>query len=130
MNMINLNDLVVKESDYERLLGLIEKSASEIARQLEDELSRAEVVDDNCYPGDAVCMGSKVEFVDLNTDKKSELILVYPRQASVDDMRVSILTPMGSALIGMRIGGVIDWVLPNGKTARIKILSIRSNKEE
>ena len=80
------------------------------AEKLEDELSRADVVTDNHYPGDAACMGSTVGFVDLTTGIENEVTLVYPRDANVEDMKISVLTPMGSALIGMRVGGTIELV--------------------
>ena len=130
MKTISRDDLVVKESDYQKLTGLIDLANNGIARKLEDELSRADIVQDELYPDDAVCMGSTVKFVELTTGKESVITLVYPGKSSVDDMKISILTPMGSALIGMRVGGEIDWSLPNGRSARIKVLSMTQNALE
>jgi len=130
MKTISRDDLVVKESDYQKLTGLIDLANNGIARKLEDELSRADIVQDELYPDDAVCMGSTVKFVELTTGKESVITLVYPGESSVDDMKISILTPMGSALIGMRVGGEIDWSLPNGRSARIKVLSMTQNALE
>lgn len=124
MKTANSFDLVIKESDYLRLLGLIERDRSRASEQLEDELSRADIVDDSRYPDDAVCIGSRVGFVDLATGKENTATVVYPAEANLKEMKISVLTPMGSALIGMRVGGTIDWELPGGKKATIRVLAV------
>lgn len=124
MTKANKDDLVVKEGDYQRLTALIEKVSTPVAEQLEEELSRADVVPSSQYPQDAVCMGSKVRFVDLATGKENEVTLVYPAEVSVEEMKISVLTPMGAALMGMRVGGVIDWELPSQKKVKIEVLAV------
>jgi len=121
---MNSYDLVVKESDYGKLISLIELSRTEAAEQLEDELSRAEIVEDSLYPVDAVSLGTRVSFVDLTTDKRNEATVVPPAEANLQEMKISILTPMGSALIGLRVGGEIEWQLPGSKRAKIKVLAV------
>ncbi len=127
MNTINTDDLVIKESDYQKLTGIINVENTGIADELEDELSRAEIIEDQRYPNDAVCMGSTVKFVDLKNGRETVITLVYPGESNVETMKISILTPMGGALIGLRIGGEIDWSLPGGKSTRVKVLSVTQN---
>jgi regulator of nucleoside diphosphate kinase len=118
------DDLVIKQSDCEKLLQLAASARTAVAEKLEDELARADVVADGHYPDDAVCMGSTVSYVELATGVEGRVTLVYPWEANVDEMRISVLVPMGCALIGLRAGGVIDWVMPNGRAAQIKVLSV------
>lgn len=127
MKQFPRDDLIIKESDYQKLIGLIERLKTPTAELLEREMSRAEVIQDDLYPEDAVCMGSKVRFVDLHSDKGGEVTLVFPGEANIHDMKISILTPMGSALIGMRVNGMIDWKMPNGQTSKIQILATTCN---
>ncbi len=117
------DDLILKESDYDKLTKLIGAAACPTTKRLERELARADVVQDDLQPPDAVCLGSQVTFVVLDTAKQQTVQLVDPDQANVKEMKISVLTPIGSALIGLRVGGVIDWDLPNGRTT-IKVLSI------
>lgn len=124
MTIANKDDLVVKQGDYQRLTALIENVKNPVAEQLEEELIRAEVVPSSAYPLDAVCMGSKVRFIDLATGKENEVTLVYPAEANVEEMKISVLTPMGAALMGMRVGGVIEWELPSQKKVKIEVLAV------
>lgn len=72
MKQFPRDDLILKESDYQKLIGLIERLKTPTAELLEREMSRAEVIQDDLYPEDAVCMGSKVRFVDLHSDKEAK----------------------------------------------------------
>jgi regulator of nucleoside diphosphate kinase len=123
INIMKNNDLILKESDYDKLTKLIGAAACPITKRLEQKLARADVVHDDLQPTDAVCLGSQVTFVVLDTGKRQTVQVVDPDQANAKEMKISVLTPIGSALIGLRVGGVIDWNLPNGR-ASIKVLSI------
>ena len=124
MNAVNTGSLIVKESDYRKLMALIEQTNTDASGKLEDELSRAEIVEDSRYPKDAVCIGSRVGFTDVATGKENEVTVVCPADVDLKAMKISVLTPMGSALIGMRMGSAIDWELPGGKRAKIKVLTV------
>lgn len=124
---MNVDELVIKESDYGKLSALVDSSRTPAAERLEDELSRAEIVPDSLYPKDVVCLGANVGFVDLVTGEENEVTLVYPNGTDVQTMKISILTPMGCALIGMRAGGTIDWELPGARKAKIKVLRVTQN---
>lgn len=123
------NDLVVRRTDYERLLKLLARDDSAAADALDLELSRAEVVPDADFPADAVSMDSTVTFVDLDSGEVNTVWLVYPDAADILQMRISVLSPVGTALIGLRTGGAIDWPLPQGKVRRIKVVAVAQPPE-
>lgn len=130
MNSTCKDELVIKQSDLQQLERLIAHAGRGAAERLEEEISRAEVVVDSMYPADAVCLGSEVTFVNVGTGKQSCITVVLPSEADLGAGRISILSSMGSALIGLRAGGSIDWQLPNGKPAEIRVLSIRQVSQE
>lgn len=122
--MDNQIPITVTEQDYERLSLLLLHIHDESSDQLEDELSRAQVLPQTEIPNDTVTMNSTITFVDEETKKESKLTLVYLKDADVEQMKVSILAPVGTALLGLSIGQSIGWPLPNGKVRRLKVLSI------
>jgi regulator of nucleoside diphosphate kinase len=94
------------------------------AALLLDELDRAETVAAGELPGDAVTMRSHVVFVDKATGERHAVQLVYPGEADMAQQRVSILTPIGAARIGMRVGGAIDWPNRHGERRRLQIVEV------
>lgn len=110
--------LIVSREDYQRLNGLIERyqmgRLADAAADLEDELARATVVEPHSIPPDIVRMGSKVRFRFVDADEAREVTLVYPGEASVDEGRISVLAPIGTALIGLHVGQRISWSTPEG----------------
>lgn len=123
------NNIIVCESDYKHLQALIDANDTAAADALDAELSRAEVVKDSQFPDDAVAMGSTVMFTDLDSGEETTVTLVYPKEAKVDEMRISVLSPVGSALIGLRAGGTIDWPLPGGKVRRLQVVKVTRKSE-
>lgn len=122
--------IIVAESDYQRLSALIEAAQSAAAEALDAELSRAEIVADILLPPDTVAMGSTVTFRDRDSGEQTTVTLVYPREADVDRMRISVLSPVGSALIGLGIGGAIDWPLPGGRQRRLEVIAVKQVEKE
>lgn len=116
--------IYIKENDYQRLTSLLGKSQLLAADLLEAELARAELVDAGALPPGTVAMGSTVTFADIDNGKETTVTLVYPHEADVGLLKISILTPVGSALIGLRSGDSIDWPLPNGALRRLRIVSV------
>lgn len=110
--------------DYDRISSLLESIDSEIGDLLDEEINRATVLADIDLPSDLIIMGSKVSYLDLDSNTESTLTLVYPHEAKADENKISILAPVGSALIGLRTGQIINWPLPNGKVKQIKVLSV------
>lgn len=119
------NSLIVSKPDYQQLMKLIEQEDSPAAEALDIELGRAELVEEKNLPVDAVSMGSVVTFTDLDSQEEKTISLVYPNEADVTTMKISILSPVGSALIGLRIGGNIDWPVPQGKVRRLKVIAVQ-----
>ena len=123
------SSLVISETDYQRLIQLIEKNDTPAAESLEAEISRAEIVKRKGFPVDAVSMDSTVTFIDLDSDEEKTISLVYPVDANVDEMKISVLSPVGSALIGLRIGGNIKWPVPQGKIRRLKVVAVQQPEQ-
>ena len=94
------------------------------ARLLLAELERAATVPLRELPADVVTMGSKVMFVDRATRERHCVQLVYPGDADMARQRVSILTPVGAALIGMRTGSAIDWPNRQGERRLLEIVAV------
>ncbi len=118
------NDLIISKSDFQRLSTLVNiVRSSEVIELLEQELERAVVVSDQDLPNNVVCMHSIVSYKECSNDKISIVNLVYPQEASIEENKISILTPVGSALIGLQVGQAIDWTFPNG-IKRLEVLSV------
>lgn len=117
--------LIIKSSDYEKLQDLIERNSSPAAEFLEAEILGADVVVDSQFPDDAVAMGSTVTFKRKGSRETSRYSLVYPQQSDIEEKKISILSPVGSALIGLRTGGEIDWPMPNGKLSHFEVVEVQ-----
>ena len=122
--MYNQDNLILTQADFLKLSSLVSSAQNEIAELLEEELGRASIVSNDQLPQDVVSMNSKIRFQDLDTEKESVVTLVYPHDANIDENKISILAPVGSALIGLRVGQIINWPVPNGKEKRMKVMSV------
>ena len=116
--------IVVTSSDLERLRTLIDTTAGDKADALDAELTRAVVVEPAEVPADVVTMNSRVVYRDEESNETREVTLSYPKDASLEQGRVSVLAPVGAALLGLSVGQEIDWQLPGGKTKRLRIMSV------
>jgi regulator of nucleoside diphosphate kinase len=107
--------------DMERLRLLLQAETacgganSQNLRSLEDELDRAEVVEIDDIPTDLVRMRSWVRLRDLETEEEMFFQLVYPPNADLDSAKISILAPIGTAVLGYRAGDVVEWQVPRGR---------------
>ncbi len=122
--MKNSNNLILTQADFQKLSTLVANLDLEHCELLAEEIDRALIVDDEKIPSDVVSMNSKVSYQDLDSGLENVVTLVYPDAANIDENKVSILAPIGSALIGLREGQVIQWPLPGGKLKRIKVISV------
>ena len=100
------------------------------AALLLEELSRAEFCDRASLPGDVVTMQSEVVFHDADSGEEHRVRLVYPRDADIERHRLSVLTPVGAALIGLRRGSCIDWPTRLGATRRLRIVDVIQPESE
>jgi len=122
--------LIVSRFDRERLERLLERVGSGGNLDLlRAELDRAEVVEPKDVPPDVVTMNSRVRVADEATGEESELQLVFPAAADVVRGAVSILAPVGSALLGLRVGSSIEWPVPEGRARRIRVVSVSYQPE-
>jgi regulator of nucleoside diphosphate kinase len=124
MVLDNTDDIVVKRSDYKRIVQLIMSSSLDVRDSLENEMARALVYNDDEYPKDAVCIGSVVEFTDLTTKEEGRITIVLPSEADVKEMKVSVLSPLGAALIGLKNGKTIHWLMPGARLTEIKVNNV------
>jgi regulator of nucleoside diphosphate kinase len=115
--------ITVTETDLQRLQQLLAACDSELVEKLEDELSRANVVAANDVPQDVVTMDSEVVYEDSASGSKRRVRIVYPQDADVEQGKVSVLAPLGSALLGLSVGQTIEWLMPNGKRL-LRVVSV------
>src|SRR5690242_18362250 len=112
--------IYITEPDYNRLSALIEKKreSNGIDRQylnkLEAELDRAEIVDPKDIPADVITMRSKVRLKDLVSGNSNTYSLVFPTEADFAEGKISVLAPIGTAILGFRKGDTIEWQVPSG----------------
>src|SRR3954452_11059261 len=112
--------LIISRADRESLEALIDTARmdsrvrEDYLAALEGELSRARVVPAGRVPADVVTMNSVVRLRDLDSDETEEYELVYPKDADTENNRISVLAPIGTAILGYRLGDVIEWPVPAG----------------
>jgi regulator of nucleoside diphosphate kinase len=107
--------LVLPEEDYLRLRRLAGQ------HPLADELDRVVVVSPERMPNNVVTMNSRCTYFDESARVRREVELVYPEDADPASGKVSVLAPVGSALLGMAVGQSIDWDFPDGRAHRLHI---------
>ncbi len=127
-------DIYITKFDQERLKELVgvANSFSYNGRidltHLAGELSRAKIVDSKKIPPDVVTMNSRVGILDLDTNENMDYQLVFPRDADIEANKISILAPLGTAILGYRVGDEFEWEMPSGKR-RLKIVEIHYQPE-
>jgi regulator of nucleoside diphosphate kinase len=113
-------DIHITEFDLQRLSGLFagirlwNRKDRDYLINLEEELEKANVVSSQEIPADVVTMNSQVRIRDLDAGKELILTLVFPANADYEQGKLSILAPMGTALLGYRAGDTIEWHAPSG----------------
>lgn len=120
-------EITISSLDSERLCDLIDSLPRDSVAgivELEEELGRATIVEPEEVPPSIVTMNSTVRFFVESTDKEFELTLVYPGDVDSSGKTISILAPVGSALIGLSIGDEIEWPKPGGGSLKVKITEI------
>lgn len=129
--MSTLPPIRITRLDADRLDALLDMPS---ARQLPGldalrvELERADVVEPAAIPADVATMNSRIKFVEDASGKTFELTLVYPQDAGKPDS-ISILAPVGSALLGLRVGQSIQWPMPGGRSAELRLLEVVDQPE-
>lgn len=123
--------LILNRLDVQRLERLLDDLAQDSpgALALQDELDRAEqIVAHDQVPAGVVTMNSRVHCREESSGKDYHLTLVYPKDAGREG-NVSILAPIGCALLGLSVGDQIDWPAPGGKTLKLTLLAVEYQPE-
>jgi|SRR5690606_204992 len=109
------NKVILSEEDFNVLKSFVTPSPNpDHAMSLAYELSRAEIVKKDKLPADRVKINSKVTIQDLVSKAKSTFTIVHPDSADMKQQKVSVLTPIASALIGFKLGDEVEWKMPGG----------------
>jgi regulator of nucleoside diphosphate kinase len=124
--------IVISSRDIERLeilLGSLAGQEFPGRDALEAELARAEIVEPQDVPPTVVTMNSTVRFRVESSSKEFHLTLVYPKDADASGGTISILAPVGSALLGLSVGDEIEWPAPGGGVLRVRIEEVTYQPE-
>lgn len=119
--------IIISNHDLLRLEKLLDSVSPEHAPGLDAlrrELDRAEVVESDAIPPDVITMNSTARFVDEMSGREFELTLVYPDDTHMTHGTVSVLAPVGSALLGLSVGQSIQWPLPGNRKMTLRVLKV------
>lgn len=125
--------IIITERDMTRLQQLIDSARLQwrdhtLLDRLEGELSRAKVVSGKRISSNVVTMNSRVRVTDLDTGKEATYQIVFPRDANASKSMISVLAPIGTALLGFKVGSEIEWETPGG-LRRLRIDAIEYQPE-
>ena len=117
----------ISERDYEIIADLalrMEQRHPHLSSLILNEIDRAHIHALSKLPRDVVALSSEVVFVDDLTSTVRRVRLVLPSEADIEEGRISVMTSVGAGLIGMRVGGEINWPCPDGRPRVLKILEV------
>lgn len=120
--------VIIDEAYYDRLHSIAESFLNrnaEVANRLIDEISRAEICISKHMPESVVNLGSRVTYRDEITGKTETINLVWPFEADISEKRISVMTPIGAALIGLEEGASIDWKTNSGEIRHLTVVSVK-----
>jgi regulator of nucleoside diphosphate kinase len=112
--------IIITEFDMERLRTLIDDAkrldryGNKYVENLEIELSRGQLLAATDVPADVITMNSKVCLKDLDTNEEMSVTLVFPHDADITQSKISVLAPIGTAMLGYRSGEIFTWKVPDG----------------
>jgi regulator of nucleoside diphosphate kinase len=118
--------IILTKSDFQRLEALLSSDftqaigPSEYLEGLAGELSRAEIMEPERVPRNVVTMNSTVKLRDCDTNELESYTLVFPEQADIANNKLSVLAPVGTAILGQRVGDSLRWRTPGG-WRRVKV---------
>ena len=133
MKQVTLPPITISTIDYDRLTWIatagVNGQADTVAEMLADELERAKIVTPGAIRPDVVTMHSEVEYQDKVTGEVRRITLVYPGEGDPDAGRVSVLTPVGAALIGLSEGQSMEWQGPTGGWRKVTVRRVHFQPE-
>lgn len=119
--------LMMTETDADKITDLAlaaRDRAGQVSSLLLEEIDRADIVVPDALPSDVISMSSTVEFIDEGTGVGRAIQLVYPHEADIEQGRISILTPVGAGLIGLREGQSIAWPDRDGHVRALRVVKV------
>lgn len=128
MSTNTTHSVIITDRDLERLRRVIDVHDTPIADELDSELQRATVVDAREVPANVVTMHSEVAYEDCATGDRRVVKIVFPNEADAGHGKVSVIAPIGSALIGLSTGQETEWRVPAGMK-RIRVVEITYQPE-
>jgi regulator of nucleoside diphosphate kinase len=126
--------IIMNAADHEELscaivaAGKLSDRARAEITALQSELARAEIVAPDEVPPDVITMNSRAELLDLDTNERMEFTLVFPAEADIEEGKISILAPLGTAMLGYRVGDEFEWAVPYGYR-RLRVTQIEFQPE-
>lgn len=124
--------ITLTSSDYERLTQMLMSNKYRNLPgidELQDELDRANVVEPEELPNDVITVNSTARFIDEASNEQFEITLVYPDKAD-GATKISVLAPVGSALLGLSVGQSIPWQVPGRQKLFLKVLDVKKPATE
>jgi regulator of nucleoside diphosphate kinase len=124
--LVRERKIFITDTDRDRLEKLLlgtrmwSSRDKEHLQALEEELDKAHTVGSRDIPGDVVTMRSQVRVKDMKSGREMDLSVVFPSEADSEQGKISVLAPVGTALLGYRVGDTIEWKVPGG-LRRLKI---------
>ncbi|MGH9549953.1 MAG: GreA/GreB family elongation factor [Terriglobales bacterium] len=131
---INNRNIIMTSADHTELsfaIAAVDKlteSGRGEMKALQSELARAAIVAPEDLPPDVITMNSCAELFDLDTKERIEFTLVFPVDANVEEGKMSVLAPLGTAMLGYRVGDEFEWIVPYG-LRRLKVTAVRFQPE-
>jgi len=126
--------IIMNAADHEELSCAIaaagrlnDRARAEISAP-QRELERAEIVAPDKVPADVITMNSRAELLDLDTNERMEFTLVFAADADIEAGKISVLAPLGTAMLGYRVGNEFEWVVPYGRR-RLKVVAVSFQPE-
>lgn len=126
-------NIIITAPDHARLsdmidLGNLSPREQAEAHALHRELERAKIVASDAVPPDVITMNSRAELLDLDTAERMEFTLVFPDEADVAEGKISVLAPVGTGMLGYRVGDSFERRAPNG-LRRLKVIDVTFQPE-
>jgi regulator of nucleoside diphosphate kinase len=122
--------LIIDARAYPRLLALAERARAQVpdlADRLIEEIERADLRAASDMPGDVVTLGSEVTY--RQGERTQTVNIVAPEDADIERRKISVLTPVGAALLGLGVGQKISWDMPDKRVAVLEVVAVRQPRE-
>jgi len=126
---MNQPSIYITKTDEKKLKGLIWESqnseyrGSDYLKMLAGEVEKAQVVEPHKIPSDVITMNSTAHLIDQESDDEMIYTLVFPEEADVSQGKISVLAPIGTAMLGYRVGDIFEWDTPGGKR-KIRVVKV------